>query len=931
MRCPKCQHNNPDGSDFCGMCATPLPRIEEIPTVSHTRTLQTPSQDLTRGSTFASRYDIIEELGSGGMGKVYRVFDNQIGEEVALKLIRPEIASNEKTIERFKNELKITRQISHKNVCKMYDLNEDNGSHYLTMEYVPGEDLKSMIAMMGRLSAGQVVSIAKQVCEGLAEAHRLGVVHRDLKSSNIIIDRKGNAHIMDFGIARSPKSRGITGPGAMVGTSGYMSPEQVEAKRVDQRSDVYSLGVILFEMVTGRMPFNGDNSLSIAFKQKTEPPPNPRQFNSLIPEGLCLIILKCMEKDREKRYQSAIEVLAELKKLEEDISTAERVFPKRKFTPSTDITARLRTRWMTIAALFLVVAVAGFSILYSINKKTALPVGKHMLVVMPFENLGPPEDEYFADGITEEITSRLSALQGLGVISRTSAIKYKNTQKSIKQIGEELGVDFILEGTVRWERNSEGKGRVRVTPQLVQISNNTHIWSERYDRVIEDLFSVQSEIAEQVARKLDLTVLAPERAAMYAKPTDNLEAYDYYLQGQKHDNRGWLFSDAREIEIAIKKLEKAVELDPEFALAYAKLSLAHSRVYFFGIDRTQQRLIKARNAVDKALELRSDLPDAREALAFYYYWGLLDYGRAVEIFESVQKAHPNRSPELLGYVKRRKGNWEESLGILEEAFKLNPRYSQLAYEIGLTYLGLRKYENAREWFDRSLSINPKRITPQLGKIAIYVLSKGDTKTAYTLLETLPQHRLTDYMKYTLGMLERNYQKVLDRLNSLPYDSFQEQHFYFLKDLTLASVYHAQKERSLVETHAELARTKLEKKVRENSGDPRFHAALGLAYAYLGRREEAVREGKRAVELLPVSKDGCSGPPYVLNLARIYTIIGDFSNAVNQLEYFLSIPIGEYLWELASVPLLRIDPMWDSLRQQAEFNRLLRENPQIGAE
>ena len=248
MRCPKCQHDNADGSDFCGMCATPLPRIEEIPTISHTRTLQTPSQDLARGSTFAFRYEVIEELGSGGMGKVYRVFDKQIEEEVALKLIRPEIASHEKTIERFKNELKITRNISHKNVCKMYDLNEDNGTHYLTMEYVPGEDLKSMIAMMGRLSAGQVVSITKQVCEGLAEAHRSGIVHRDLKSSNIIVDRKGNAHIMDFGIARSLKSKGITRPGAMVGTSGYMSPEQVEAKKLDQRADIYSLGVILYEM-----------------------------------------------------------------------------------------------------------------------------------------------------------------------------------------------------------------------------------------------------------------------------------------------------------------------------------------------------------------------------------------------------------------------------------------------------------------------------------------------------------------------------------------------------------------------------------------------------------------------------------------------------------------------------------------------------------
>jgi len=638
-----------------------------------------------------------------------------------------------------------------------------------------------------------------------------------------------------------------------------------------------------------------------------------------------------MEKDREKRYQSAREVLVELKKLEEEISTAERVLPKRRFTPSTEIKARFWKRWMMIVALFMTAVVVGIGILYSINKKTALPLGRKMLVVMPFENLGPPEDEYFADGITEEITSRLSALQGLGVISRTSANKYKNTQKSIKQIGEELGVHFILGGTVRWDRNPEGNGRVRVTPQLVQVANNTHIWSERYDRVIEDLFSVQSEIAEQVARKLELTVLAPERAAMYAKPTDNLEAYDYYLQGLKHDSRGWLFSDAREFEIALYKLEKAIELDPEFVLAYAKLSLIHSRVYFFGIDRTQERLVKARDAVDKALELHPDLPDSRMALAFYYYWGLLDYERALEIFEAVQKAHPNLSPELLGYIKRRQGKWEKSLEILEEAFKLNPRYSQLAYEIGLTCLGLHRYEKAKEWFDRALSINPKRLTPQLGKIAIHVLSRADMKAAYALLETLPNHRLTDYMCYTLGMLERNYQEVLDHLNSLPYDSFKEQHFYFHKDLALASVYHAKKEKPLMKTYAESACLELEKMVKENSGDPRFHAALGLAYAYLGHKDEAIREGRRAVELLPVSKDGCSGPPYVLNLARVYTIVGEYTKAVDQLEYFLSIPAGEFLWEFVSVPLLRIDPLWAPLHQQAKFKRLLKESPQIGSE
>jgi predicted ATPase/tRNA A-37 threonylcarbamoyl transferase component Bud32 len=309
-QCPNCYSGNPSDSKFCKECGTQLPVSMDFP--SHTKTLEIPTEEFKKGNTIAGRYEIIEELGQGGMGRVYRVQDTKINEEVALKLIKYEIAADKKTIERFKGELKIARKIRHKNVCGMYDLGEEKGLHFITMEYVSGENLKSLIRKEKRFGTEMIISIAKQVCEGLSEAHRLGVVHRDLKPSNIMIDREGNARIMDFGIARSLKTKGITDAGVIIGTPDYMSPEQVVGKDVDQRSDIYSLGVILYEMITGQVPFVGDTPLSVAYQHKHEPPQDPRTFNDQIDEILSHLVLKCLKKDKENRFQSAEEVLLAL-------------------------------------------------------------------------------------------------------------------------------------------------------------------------------------------------------------------------------------------------------------------------------------------------------------------------------------------------------------------------------------------------------------------------------------------------------------------------------------------------------------------------------------------------------------------------------------------------------------------------------------------
>jgi len=352
MKCQKCQYENPSGSGFCSNCGAPLIPSTSAPS-SKTETIQTPREELNIGSIFAERYQIIEELGRGGMGNVYKALDKELGERVALKLLKPEIAADDRIIERFRNELKFARKITHKNVCRMFDLSKFEKTPYITMEYVSGEDLKTTLRRVGPLSTGKAVYIAKQVCEGLTEAHKLGVVHRDLKPQNIMIDKQGHAHIMDFGIARSMKTKGVTTSGMMIGTPDYMSPEQVEGKPVDVRADIYAMGVILYEMSTGTTPFQGDTALSVAIKHTREKPRNPREINNQIPVQLSTIILKCMEKNRERRYQDVPELLTELDKIEKGFPTTDRVLPAKPST-SKEILSAFNLKKLLLPALAVV-------------------------------------------------------------------------------------------------------------------------------------------------------------------------------------------------------------------------------------------------------------------------------------------------------------------------------------------------------------------------------------------------------------------------------------------------------------------------------------------------------------------------------------------------------------------------------------------------
>jgi len=431
MKCPTCQAENAADSRFCSRCATPLPQDSAASSASSeiTRTMIASIDHLQRGSLFAGRYEIIEEIGRGGMGRVYKAFDRQIKEVIALKLLKPEIGFNEKAVERFRNELRFARRIAHPRVCRMYDLGEAGLSHYLTMEYVEGEDLKAFIRRSDHLTTAKAVDIGKQIAEGLAEAHRLGVIHRDLKPQNVMIDREGKAKIMDFGLARFAESEGLTGSGLMLGTPEYMSPEQVDLKEVDARVDIYALGIILYEMVTGRVPFKGETPLSVAMKQKSEKARDARESNPLIPDSLIAVIKKCLEKDARLRYQTAAEVEAALDEVERDLPSATREISRTAARGSSAHLRRRRARWIwAIPAGLIVISALGLWLANqkSVNQKQAAPAG---VLVVP----SAPEPA------TPESTS-LSVRDGAELATRALiSILGSKDPKSVEEIKKTLG------------------------------------------------------------------------------------------------------------------------------------------------------------------------------------------------------------------------------------------------------------------------------------------------------------------------------------------------------------------------------------------------------------------------------------------------------------------------------------------------------------
>lgn len=706
MECPNCRFENPDTTRFCGNCGTPLPLAEKI-SVSLTQTHRALQEELEIGTTFAGRYQVIEELGKGGMGRVYKVLDKEIREKLALKLLNPEISANERMIERFRNELKFARKISHRNVCRMFDLGDEEGTRYITMEYVPGEDLKTSIRRMGPLNVGKAIFIAKQVCEGLAEAHRIGIVHRDLKPRNIMIDREGNVRIMDFGIARSLEVEGITDSGVMIGTPKYMSPEQVEGEAIDQRSDIYCLGVILYEMVTGKVPFDGDTALSIALKQKTEIPPEPSELNPQIPDDLSQVIMKCLEKNKEKRCQTAEELLSILNQVEKDIPTKDRVISRRKYEE------KARKQWnITIPLILFFIAAAivgGYFLLSrqpSAEKFKREPISifewEHSLAVLPVEDLSPQKDqEALCEGMLDDIITKLSSIKELKVSPKLSVVKYKNTDKDIKEIGKELNVQSILVLTLQRENNT-----IRINGRLHDASEGFPIRTYRFERNFEGYFKIQDEISDDIAQTLEVRPAEERlRAIKKREPTD-VEAYEYFVKGNYYETRYSDLHEEADFEMALGMFKKSTEIDPDYALAYWGLgNLYEARYVKTDNKRYLDNMLKN---FERAFEIDPHLAEANLGLGWAYFYKE-DLDSAYQSFKRAFEIDPNSLS-----INYHTGSFFKSIGLYQQAAKYYLRAIDidstyvLSYDLlAVCYMYIGEFEKAVGWLKEALDVEPE--------------------------------------------------------------------------------------------------------------------------------------------------------------------------------------------------------------------------------
>ncbi len=876
----------------------------------------------------AGRYRPLRELGRGGAAVIYLAADLKHDRQVALKVFRPDLAATLGT-ERFLREIKIAANLAHPHILPVHDSGEAQGFLYYVMPVVEGRSLGERLGTGERLPLAEVTSLLHDVLDALQYAHTRGVVHRDIKPGNVMLAGR-HALVTDFGVAKAlaaaAEGHESDTAGLVLGTPAYMAPEQAMADPdIDHRADIYSVGAVAYEMLTGRPPFGGTSTHEIMTAVVSKPPTPVTELRPDLPPELARVVMKCLEKDPDRRYQTAEEAVQDLNLLAatpggglERISVAG--------IPAPLGWTRGRRLATAVVGTLLVLALLGGWLLRRPAPATAadLPV----IVVLPFENLGPPEDSYFANGVTDAITARLATLGTVGVISRTSAMHYRDSELSPREIGAQLGADYVLEGTIQRERPSDPSSRVRIIPQLIRASDDTHLWAGVYDEDLTEVFRVQSDIAGRVARAMDVTLLGGQRQQLAERPIpDNLEAYELYLRGHDYleGNRG--NGDANARRIAIDFFDQAIAVDPEYGQAWAELSLAHIWLYRYFVDRSDQRARLAKAAVDSALALTPGLSTGHLALGLYSYWGPEpDPESALREFRHVAEREPNNAyaRTLIAVLQATRGVWDDAVENASLAAELDPREPEWAVTAGFLHMLTRQYEEAEHYLDMALAIAPDLAEAHQHKMALYLRWDGDTTRAHAaareMLRTVTPGQVAVALVQVAPELVVGgaYDSILDPLSAgavsgpLPFDYLlTKAEFYRLRNRAAES--HA-----YYDSLAAVLRT-----AARAPDDPMVGMLLGRAYAGLGRRAEALAQAERLEAVIAGAGDALQATVLRSALAWIYALVGQDEASLAHLEELLAQPSP------MSVPYLRIAAIPGTVRDHPRFSALLERMERAG--